>query len=794
MSTDIDNRTLLRRICTFLFTTGLCSLVYQVVWMRMLIRVFGCTTYAVSTAVSVFMAGLAIGGWLAVRVLRRRVPLIRTYALLELGVVCSGLVSTLLLQVFPGVYAELYTSFSLQVAHAFLRLVLCSVVLLPPTILMGMTLPMLVQFHETVSDRPSGTVALLYGINTLGAVLGVVLAGFLGIGYFGESSTIGAAFGLNAMLAVAAFITSRSFGGQQQLEAIGATSEAGHCAGGPVSRMDGLPGEVRAQSVAGPEEGRPPDWVLLGLFGASGACALGYEILWNRSLILLLGTSVYAFSCILAVYLIGVALGSLSIRRRLKQIDSPLAWFAWLEIAVGVVSAASRYYFAWLGLSRPALETLYSPLLHPGDLANFFLFAFVIVFPVTFLLGMMFPVMVEAFEPSGRRGPRVGRVYAWNTWGCVLGSWLTGFVGVSLLGTDGCFKALVVGNLVVGLLALLALHGGRLPAVKFVVCGAVSLACVAVVSWIPSPFRTIVDHRIQGIGAKLLYHDEGIDSNITGMVSPDQSRVLLVNGIIISGNGLLGRALTDISLLLHPDPKRMFAIGFGVGNTFRTALLRGAEIDIAELSPVVVRHFPDYYADAAVHLADPRGRVSFQDGRTHLLTTDRDYDIIVVDGSPPIFASGTVNLYSREFIQLAKRRMRPGGILLIWVPLTCHASSFWMIARNMSEAFSSLTAYAYPWGAGVFLYGSDSSLEVDEAVLSERMRARGRTPEVIGLDAAAIHSGRILEDGQIRRRASSFPPVTDDEPWTEFPLSVLLRGEPLQYDWKFLYEAKQPAG
>ncbi len=266
-----------RAVAALFALSGAASLLYQVVWMRMLVRVFGATTPAVSVVIAVFMGGLALGSRLGGARSRRGATL-RDYAALELAAAAAGVLATAAMVVLPRAYASLAGGAAGPPARVVVRLALAALVLLPPTALMGATLPILTRFVAEREKRAGLGLAVLYGFNTLGAVVGTLSSGFVALASFGERGTVGLAVAANLACALGAL------------------------------RLGGTGAKPAAAAPARAARGGE---VFLALFAVSGFCALALEVLWSRLMILLVGSSVYAFSALLAVDLLGVGLGSL---------------------------------------------------------------------------------------------------------------------------------------------------------------------------------------------------------------------------------------------------------------------------------------------------------------------------------------------------------------------------------------------------------------------------------------------------------------------------------------------------
>lgn len=744
-----------RWLAPVFFLSGAAGLALQVVWMRMLVRVFGISSDATAAVVAVYMGGLAAGALGMARLLEGRPASLALYARIEAAVALSAALATAAMARLPALYAALAGPPEPGAGGgAAARLALSAAVLGAPTVLMGATLPLLTRVTTGEDGAVGARLAALYGWNTLGAVAGAALAGFVGLAVLGESGTAAAACSL--ALGVALFAGTRP--------------------------------EARAPAAAAATPRL--DRVLLSLGALSGFAALALEVLWTRLLIPLMGSSVYAFSATLAVYLAGVGLGSLAAGRRLDRLKDPLAAFGWGQCLLALVCAASLRAYGALGLRMSHPRYLYSPLQSAADLAPIVLTVAALVLPATLLLGALFPTLHRALaRTAGESGPAAGRLYAWNTLGGVAGALAAGHLLLPLLGAQAAFAATAFLALLTGTLALA--RGGALknPAAAAALAG--TAAAAASLMPLSRPlFLDIVSERLARLGAegRFLFHEEDEVAAVTGVrLAEDGSRdVLLLNGILTSGKGTAGAAMVELPLLLHGSAERALVVCFGVGTTFRTALARTGRADAVELVGGVLRAFRHFHEDADAVLAHPGARVFIDDGRNHLLRSKERYDAVVVDASPPIFSAGAVNLYSAEFVALVRDRLTPRGTFALWVPTPCFEGDFWRIARNFADAFPSVWAWAHPGLDGLLLMGSLAPLDASPEAVGRVLRAAAARGAPAALTPEAYAAGWTLDDAALRRRAAAFPPVTDDRPRTEFPLGALLRGERLWKDGAFL--------
>jgi spermidine synthase len=754
-------------ILTLFFLSGFSGLIYEVVWLRMLVRAFGSTTFATSTILAVFMFGLAAGAWLGGRKSRGALVPLRSYALIELVLAVTAALATWACRYLPNLVAALWSE---QDAASTLVLVirssLCFLVLIVPTLLMGASLPLLAQQFSQTQHRGWDSAALLYGVNTVGAVIGVIYSGFLAIGALGEIRTAAIAIAINAAVGGMALALARR------------ASAPVAAARPPQNRDETL------ERLEEPEAVTPLSRGIVWLVALSGFCALALEVLWTRMLVLLLGTSVYAFSAMLACFLVGIGLGSLVSARWTVPVRLRGSIFGALQVAAGLLAAATLELYLSQGMVRLGEAYLYSPIQSASDFLALFGLSAGIIIPVTLLYGMMFPLAIRIAD-SRAAGTSVGTVYALNTAGSVLGSLACGFVLIPVLGTRSTLYLICLVHIGLGLTTAYLDRATLMKKVAF----AALIPVVALPFLRPDPFFEIVQARLmQRNPGKVIFHEEGSSATVTGYLSRNET-LLVINGVIVSGIGALGTLMADIPLLLQARPERVLVICLGTGNTFRAAVEYNVAVDLVELEPEVIASFSKLWPDSQKYIERPGARLIVNDGRNFLLTSTSKYDAIVVDGSPPIYSAGTVNLFTREFVELAKAHLTPTGVFALWVPLPSFESDFWMIARNMTDTFPHTLAWAEPRSLlrGFLLLGSNAPLGTDPAVITQRMIDRKRMNLNPWLNGRLFAPWRLISDARLREKSALYPNVTDEWPYTEFPLPAFLEGAPLLLDSAFAF-------
>ena len=727
-------------ILALFLVSGVSGLVYEVVWMRLLTLTLSVTVYAVTTVLCAFMAGLALGaaggGRLADRVRR---PLL-VYGLVEVGVGLTGIVTPSVLFRLAPAYVWLHDVLGgSPLAFTAARFALAFGVLLVPCTLMGATLPLLSRATIARDDAVGRGAGALYAVNTLGAVLGVVVAGFALIPWTGLWATSAVAASLNVLVGLGAIAIGRA--------AVGATAGRARPTGAA------MPGWVRLVCLA---------------FAVSGFTALGYEVLWTRALEQFTHNSTYAYSAMLATFLFGLALGSALATGAADRLRRPLLALGVLEIAIGASVVVGLGVYARFDRLVPAtVGALGGITSWPRVIALIFAQAGAVLLATTVLFGATFPVVARVVvDRLDAVGGRIAAAYVANTVGSIVGAVVVGFVLLPVLGMRGAFLALVVANLATG--CALAVAGGARVAGAALAVVAAALALVAVP---PGLFERSFARRF---GPLLFYREEVTD---TVMVTQDQRGERMIR--FGDGRGTAGtmtvrddRMYAHIPLVLHPAPRDVLSICFGVGNSLSAILAHPvAHVDSVELSPGVVDAAPLFRKTNRDPLSDPRVRLTIADGRNFLLASHDAYDVIRLD-PPELHTAGVVNLYTREFYRLARAHLRPGGIFSIWVNIVMTPESdLRELVRTVADVFPHVSVWHSPLRYSWVINGSDAPLGPDLAVVLRRATepAVRADLESIGIrDPFAFLGYFVLADDGVARFAGEGPLVTDDHTRLDF--------------------------
>jgi spermidine synthase len=770
-----------RAALSLFIASGAVGLLYQVVWVRMFVHVFGATVLAVSTVLAAFMGGLALGGWAGGRFAARIARPLRAYGFAELALAVFAGLTPLALRAVDPLYALLYPQLSSHFwVLSAVRFVVGVLVLLPPTVLMGATLPLLVETAGRLREGLGGRVAHLYAANTFGAVAGTAAASFLLLPALGMTRTLLLGIALNVAVALVALALSRV------------------APAPPSGGVAGAEAPPPARGAVAPDDVPLPRSLLLLTAGALGLAALAFEVLWTRTLALSLGTTTYAFAIVLTVFLLGIAGGSAAAGALLRGSASRARTvFLACPALIGLLALALLPVF-------DRLPGLFARLMSAAGgtwtegLAIRFVLAGLPLLPPTFLSGLAFPLAVGMMDRTKGAGRAVGDVYAANTLGAILGSWGAGFLLIPLLG-------LRTGIVVVALLPVTAtcllLLTRRTGAARGAALGTAA-AAIALATLLPDwdraaltrgGFATTVGFRRAHPGTvtrdrrDLVFLEEGITSTITVRKRGDEL-TMQMNGVTEASN--TGDRGTQILLgalggLLHRDPKDVLVIGLGSGITVAAArrLPTVERVDCVEISGAVLRA-ARLFDDWNDHVLDaPDVHMIVGDGRNHLRLSGRKYDIIASEPSN-VWNSGVGALMTSEFYAAAAEHLNDGGVLVSWIQGYALApDALRSVLAAVRTAFPHVSLWMAGWSDLVIVAG-DENLRLDVARLLER----GKDPAIARLfremaapDVVTLLSKNILAGAAVDRYVAGFPPNTDDNLYLEFAAP------------KFLYEDTLPA-
>ena len=655
-----------RWLFLFAYTcSGMAGLVYEVSWTRLLTLYIGHSTAAASAVVGAFLGGLAVGAAVGGRIAATLTPrsCLMAYIVLELGVAIAALAVPLELAAITPILRWAYTDGAGGVIFPAVRLMACLVMVFVPAAALGATFPFAVRFFSEGSEHAERQASALYFLNTAGAALGAVLAGFVLIPAIGISGTT--YFGVAASVIAAASMALVSRAPHETTEA----------------QVSERKKKKKRRAV---DDDRPRSFDTLALpaivLGLSGFAALVHEIAWTRILSLVLGPTTYAFAAALAAVISGVALGSGLGAWLVRQTRNPAAWLVFV-LALAALSTSWTYAIAGgpvpIMVAREVAESanLYERLLTRGALLTVFL-----IVPTAMCFGAAFPLALALTPSRQDAAGRFGLVYAINTIGSVAGSLAAGFIFIPALGLQ---PTLWIVSACLVLAALVVMAGATVSrgtrATGLIATAATVLMIVVTPPWdrellasgayIYAPFvPKDLDLETQLKAGALLYYREGASATVS-VKRLTGTTTLAVDGKTDASNRgdmLTQKLIAHLPLLLHDNPQNVAIIGLGSGVTAGAALTHPIlRADVLEISPEVIEASRFFETENRKALEDPRTHMIVGDGRSHLLLAERKYDVIVSEPSNPWIA-GVASLFTKEFFEAARDRLAPGGLMCQW--------------------------------------------------------------------------------------------------------------------------------
>ena len=635
----MNSRRLLPALLLLFVGSGCAALIYEVVWFQLLELVIGSSAVSMGVLLGTFMGGMCLGSFLLPRFIPSDTHPLRIYAWLELGIGAMGLLLLFGMPIVGGAYSVWAGS---GIVGILLRGVAAGICLLPPTLLMGATLPAIARWVERTPDGVAW-LGFFYGGNTAGAVLGSLLAGFYLLSFYDISVATYVAVALNVAVA---------------LSALAIATRAPYHGAAPAA----APSVVRSRA----------NRVVYIVIGLSGLTALASEVIWTRLLSLLLGATTYTFSLILAVFLAGLGIGSSFGSVLGRSVKNPKVALAWCQIGLSVALAWTAYV-----LMRSLPYWPVNPSISPDAWFQFQLDlvrCIYAVLPGAILWGASFPLALASVASDDEDPARlVGGVYAANTLGAIIGSLTAGLVMIVWLGTQRSQQVLI---LVAALSGLMLLAEAKLPTFTFVIAGAIAGVMALTVQPIPGIFVAFGRYTATQLGqAEVIYVGEGWNASVAVSERSNGVRNYHNAGKVQASSEpqdmRLQRMLGHLTTLVPKKSDTVVVIGCGAGVTAGAVSIDPAvkHQTIAEIEPLVPRVVSTYFSEHNFDVVrNPKVRVQVDDARHFLFTTKEKFDGITSDPLDP-WVKGAAMLYTREFFELAKSRLNPGGIVTLFVQL-----------------------------------------------------------------------------------------------------------------------------
>lgn len=771
--------------------SGAVALVYEIVFFRALGLVFGVAVHAAAAVVAAFLGGLGVGAWTGGRWLSRGNPL-RIYAALELSIAVCGYVAPFLFEGLKDLSHRGALSGDDPGAFPTMTLALAFVIVLPPTALMGATFPVLGRAVAGGARDVARRIGWLYGLNTIGAFAGTLLAAYAILPTLGLIGTAHLAAGANVVLGVLSLVIAR-----RQQTPSGAESESADRP--PKGLRDPARKGGPGSKTEDPMAGSVPLLALLVAALGMGFSAVAFQVLGNRLLISLVGGSVYAFAIVLAVFLLGIGGGGALLSGRVGGSRQPfralsicaaataagpgvglLVLTAWVRALADTEPGRVPFADMLAGAMNSSLgvESGSIPLAWqaPAFAGMTFLAAAVVFLPATFASGAILPALAR-FLGSGERSLSrgLGSIYLWNTLGSICGSLVAGFFLLPHFGLrTSLWFAAGAALITAGILAWTGWRRGEAGAFRWPSIAGAAAVLALFLGLAPGrpnrgggEFEAVFYAEAEASAVKVIeFYDPAEGRDV---------RSLAVNGKVVASSRAIDQRLQYllgfIPTLIHEDPKRILSIALGTGMSSAALAVTGAkQVEIVELSQGVIDAC--YTFDEWTHQVLERKNVTCHvaDGRRFLTRSQDLYDLITADPIHP-WVAGSAYLYTVEYYGLAARHLAEGGIMTQWVPLyNLSTEDVAGITRSFGEVFPHVSAWLT--GYDMILVGSNEPMIVDAARIQRRMQ---RQPTRSMLASCGVYSPADLlachfagdavlrEFGELARG-----PITDDRPWIEF--------------------------
>jgi spermidine synthase len=644
------------------FFSGCVSLVYQTVWIRLAYAHFGAILPVMSVSISVFMLGLGLGSFFGGKFIETLSNKTKISPAIFYG--CSeiliGLGAILMPILFSfGQKILLGTGQTNSIFYMASSALCLSISMLPWCIAMGTTFPFIMSFVKKVSNDKS-SFSFLYTANVLGSVFGVLCTVIFMIEIFGLLNTLHIAATINLIIACTAFYMSKNFALTN-------------------NKNVQILNENFQQISSG--EGVSTSLLKIILF-TTGFVSLGLEVAWTRAFSPALGTLVYAFSFLLAGYLAATYIGTLIYRHHIKQ--NKVFSIAFLLATLALTS------FLPIIINDPHL--LDQGFVVNITASNFYKYLAQItltIFPVCMVLGYLTPQIIDSYSAGNEK--KAGETYAINVLGCIFGPLVVSYILLPLMSAKAVM--IIFSGLYVILFLIVKNNLSKKIKISFcLIFAALFLISSLYTNTYEFPFS---NRKVNPYPGQLLITRDSV-ATVHALVEKrptGYAAELFVNGFGMTGYNGVTKIMGHLPLAIHPNPKSVLIICFGIGTTFRSVMSWGVKTTAVELVPGVVKSFPIFFGNANKLLNNPNGKIIIDDGRRFLMRTDEKFDVITLDPPPPLESAGSSLLYSREFYQLVKLRLAQGGILQQWIPISVKDFSNYTVMRAIIKSISDEFAY-----------------------------------------------------------------------------------------------------
>jgi spermidine synthase len=751
------------------FTSGICSLIDEVIWVRLLKLTLGNTVYATSIVVSMFMGGLALGAFIMSRYADRIKRCLRLYAFLETMITISALLLPYGLNIADRGYIWFYRAFGpTQKELLFVQVIISGLLVLGPSMLMGSTFPLLGRYITSLENQAGRLVGRLYALNTLGAAVGCFLAGFVLIRAFGVMGALYTAAMINLFVASAGWFLSRFSGSapEEQDERV------------PAGNIEIITSSNSCGLI----------FLLLGFF-LSGLISIGYELLWMRSIVHLLSGYTYVFSSVLTIYLLGNVIGAGIGSGLVKELKSPAAGFA---VTLCLLGICGIFYLPllirWSSDILPRIDReielaaatipfstyMVRPLVQSG---------FLFLLP-SILMGIGFPIGLQAWAGHVHKvGQTTGTAYGANTIGAVIGGIITGFIFIPLLGFQLTISILALAGIWTAGMIWMFFAPSKKTTYRFSILAIAALTTLVVVKMPSDLFETVIkSNPMLPRQLKLVTAREGVSTTVSLFRDPlEETLYLYTSGQRVAGDTYFWRSdqkmLGHFGVLLNSGAKSVLSVGFGSGeSTACMALHKLERADCVEIAPEIVDLSMRFFRH--INLGDRLNEeigMIYMDAKNYIHLTDVKYDAIVNDSIHPKHFAENSSLYARQYFEDAKKHLNKNGLFISWIPThnVEPASVLNSIIGTTMEVFPYVTIwYMTPDPAQYFLVvGSEQPQYFSPGHIEQELSKEGvreSLSEININNSMDVMSCYIGDENDLRRFIHSYTINSDFCPFIEF--------------------------
>jgi len=739
-----------RIILSLYFFSGVSALVYEIVWARMLGLVVGTTVAAWAAVLVAYMGGMALGAFFGGPIVDRVKRPLMFFAFCEAIIGLFGAVSPAILHDVQKLCADMpFLSGTFMGMHIVSRIIVAGGILIIPTILMGATFPAISRIAATKGRTLSRDLGVIYSVNTFGAIVGTLSAGFFLIPCLGMSVSILIAAVINCAVSIWAIVVV--------------------CRKGIADSID-----VSAQTMENSiTQSPPPQWLFPVVLACSGFCAMAFEVIWSRALVFFLTSTTYAFTTLLSVMLAGLAIGGLFAATIAKKRCDPVPWLAALLLCIGICGFASPLLLHALD---PAIQFTESKLVHSWWqwIAVRYGICFIVIFLPALCMGTIYPLAIGASCRSiNSAGRTTGSLSSLNTLGGIAGSLAAAFLLVPALGIQRSLVIVAIVNCICGIVVLMRVpkNSGKWIFAATAATVITGTAGVAFSGLHPMVIYSRMFRQTSGHVSIVSYKEDQVAS--VAVIKNIKGRMLNIDGFNAAGTYRYEymHLLAHLPLFLSPSQDTVLVICFGTGTTCGTAAIHPTvkQVDCAEISSAVISS-ARYFSDVNYHAAEnPKVRIIIDDGRNYLLRSKRRYNVITLEPMHPYLASAT-NLYSADFYRLCRARLAEHGVMAQWAPLHVLSRTQY---RMIIASFASVFPHTSLWFLGTegILIGSTDSLRIDIPTLKRNMSANileGDLAKISMTSPKRLLSCFIMGEQQIHEFVNNVPVISDDHPRIEF--------------------------